>query len=38
MLDGSEIDFSTCDVARIYRVWVEINDNGKATFKNASYQ
>jgi hypothetical protein len=38
MLDSSEIDFSTCDVARIYRVWVDINGKGKITFKNASYQ
>jgi len=38
MLDGCEIDFSTCDVARIYRVRVDINGKGKITFKNASYQ
>ena len=38
MLDGCEIDFSTCDVARIYRVRVDINGKGKITFKNASDQ
>lgn len=38
MLDGSEIDFSTCDVACIYRVWVDINGKGKITFMNVSCQ
>ncbi len=37
MLDGSDIDFSTCEQSRIYKICVAINGKGKISFRNAAY-
>lgn len=36
MLDGSEIDFATCEIDTCYHILVAINNKGKAAFLYAS--